>query len=114
MEELKSFKDKVVHVLQKYPESRNSDKELLKGYIIEHHPELLIRTSQRVAMITLDDLMKLPNFETLRRNRQVIQNDNELYRPTSSVVLNARANKEKNYRHAEVRETKAKKITITL
>jgi hypothetical protein len=45
-------------------------------------------------------------MENLRRVRQIIQNENEMYQPTDPKVRKARGIKEKNWREAEIREAK--------
>ena len=57
-------------------------------------------------VLPLKNFKHLPPMENLRRVRQIIQNENEMYEPTDPDVRKARGIKEKNWRDAEIREAK--------
>lgn len=104
MAELKTFKQKVADILKEKPATRDSDSLLYAHYIYRFHNHLVRKDSEDKAVIRLADLDHLPPSETIRRCRQIIQNNDNLYLPTTLAVRKARKIKEENYRDAEVRE----------
>ena len=70
------IKDKVMQILRDYPTTRNSDKELKKQ---------IGRTFYGLTEDQLKVLDILPDSETIRRNRQVIQNTQGLYKADKKV-----------------------------
>lgn len=107
MSELKHFKVKVKHILELYEKARNNDGTLYAYFIKMYCPSLLVTDPDGVDMLPLKNFQHLPAMENIRRCRQIIQNDNQILRPTDPKVLKARRIKEENYRNAEVREAKA-------
>jgi len=70
MEEMKGIKGQVYQLLKKYPETRNSDKKLIIRYIVEYNIGYHSKNGLFIPYSHFDDL---PNFETIRRTRQKIQ-----------------------------------------
>ena len=101
--ELKTYKQRVRHILLEHPEARNSDMELFVCYLIKFHRNRLSDTNVGWAL-PLENFKHLPPFENLRRCRQIIQNDNGEFLPTDPQVIKDRKIKEKNWYNAEVRE----------
>lgn len=104
--ELKTYKEKVYKILEKYENARNNDGSLLALYIYEFLPGLVDKTESGKQCICLEDIKRLPAIENIRRSRQIIQNDDNQFLPTDPKVREARKIKEKNWREAEVREAK--------
>ncbi len=108
MAELKTYKQKVRVVLQRYPKTRNSDGLLFACYILTYHPHMVHEGPDGEKAIKLKYMEDLPPMENIRRSRQLIQSpdgDNE-YLPTELKVREARKIKEENWRECEVREAK--------
>ena len=73
--ELNSVKKLVLHVLEQYPETRNSDNKLY------------IQCAKELGAETIDDLMEIKlNLITLHKTRQVIQNKHLMFLPTKEVA----------------------------
>jgi len=104
MAELKTFKQKVADILKEKPATRDSDSLLYAHYIFRFHKSVVKMNEEQKPYIMLADLNNLPPSETIRRCRQIIQNNDNLYLPTTLAVRKARKIKEENYRDAEVRE----------
>jgi len=85
-EHLVKVKDKVKYILEKYPEARNDDRYLWLMYVREFEPEL----SKYIRYIPYNVLKNTISFETLRRTRQKIQNEEGLYLPTDPSVIKRR------------------------
>ena len=75
MDEFDSIKKEVLMILESEPETRNSDK-LLIFRIINNHINF---------PLSFEEFNKLPNFETIRRMRQKIQEENDNLKPDSDV-----------------------------
>ena len=103
---LKTYKDKVKVILEKYEKARNNDGTLLAFYIWEYMPHMIGKDQDGEPCIRLSNIKHLPPIENLRRSRQIIQNDLGLFPPTDPKVCKARKIKEENWRNAEVREAK--------
>jgi len=106
MAELKTYKQKVRYLLEKYPQARNSDGTLVAHYIKEFHRHLIQKNIDGDESIALKNIKHLPPLENIRRCRQIIQNDNEEFPPTDPEIAKARGIKEENWRTAEVREAR--------
>lgn len=89
LKKLRTVKDRVLYILDKYPETRNNDLYLWLIYVRLFEPEL----SKYIKFIPYDVLEKSISFETIRRLRQKIQNDLGLYPPTDPKVLRRRRRK---------------------
>lgn len=105
MSELKNFKPKVKSILEEHESARNNDGTLM-AYFIKKYCKHLVVEVDGLDMLPLKNFKNLPPFESIRRVRQIIQNDNQILRPTDPAVSKARRIKEENYRNAEVREAK--------
>lgn len=103
---LRTYKDRVMYILEKSVDARNNDGVLMAHYIATFHSNLLVRDVIGDQAIPLKRLKDLPPIENLRRSRQIIQNDNNMYLPNDPKVRKARKIKEENWRQAEVREAK--------
>ena len=77
------LKNKIEAVLAKYPETRDSDKELFIKFAGEYYDcdEEIVR----------DLLEELPNFESIRRYRQKLQ-EKRLYQGNRRAARNKPAN----------------------
>jgi hypothetical protein len=72
--ELNSVKKLVLHVLENYPETRNSD------------TNLYIQCAKELGAYTVDDLMRIKlNIISIHKVRQRIQNHDGMYLPTEDV-----------------------------
>lgn len=83
-EEFSTVYDLVFKLLQKDEKCRNYDKWLnyrVLCYYLEQPP-------------TYEEFLRIPSFETIRRNRQKIQNQEKLFRPTKQDVLERRSQRE--------------------
>lgn len=97
---------KVRAILADHESARNNDGTLFAYFIQKHCKELVVKLPDGTEVIPLKNFKKLPPMENLRRVRQIIQNENEMYEPTDPEVKKARGIKEKNWREAEIREAK--------
>lgn len=105
MSELKHYKQKVQKILEDHESARNNDGTMI-AYFIQKYCSHLIVEVDGVVMLPLKNFKNLPPLENLRRSRAIIQNDNQILRPTDPRVSKARRIKEENFRNAEVREAK--------
>lgn len=115
--EFSSMKQQVEYILEMDPKSRNSDMRLFSKLLEELTPYRIINSKiimeklrakhlffdldveqnlRRVQLLILDSLLtepnlqEVPNFETIRRVRQKIQNEDERFLPTSEEVARKR------------------------
>jgi len=77
IEELKDSEEKVAWILQKYPRARNHDKLLIFYFWKE------IDNFQ--GEMDEEAIMQLTNTETIRRNRQFLQNVLHLFEPDEDI-----------------------------
>jgi len=88
LQEFKTTKQLVLHVLEHYPETRNSDNKLY------------IQAAKLLGAVTLDDLNKIKlNLISVHKLRQQIQNKDGLYPATDEIkyIRNEREKEIKNY-----------------
>ena len=78
--DLKTLTAKVHHILTEDPECRDSDKRLIMAVLAEHYG---VRATDGIKEILERD--DLPNFESIRRCRQKIQEEDESLRGTRRV-----------------------------
>lgn len=78
--DLKCNRDRVAYILNYFPQTRNSDKELCWEYWKTFHPELF-----NGLAITKDALFRMPGATSLVRIRAKIQNEYNLFIPNASV-----------------------------
>lgn len=77
VQHLTTCKDKVKEILEKYPETRDSDKLLWLAYMVKHHK--LREQLGDTAYLKLKEIIlheETPPMESLRRMRQKIQEYN--------------------------------------
>ncbi len=106
---LKHYKDKVRKILETKEGARNDDGVLLAYMIRDHAGEFVQKDADGRMCIRLKDLGEITakvNFESVRRSRQLVQNEDGEFLPTDPGVIKERKIKEKNYRDCEVREAK--------
>lgn len=106
---LKKYKPKVRQILSEKEKARNDDGYLIAWMIARHAPQFVQKDVDGDKSVKLKDLAEITttvNFETIRRTRQIIQNDNGEFPPTDKKILEARGIKEKNWRDSEVREAR--------
>lgn len=106
MAELKTYKQKVRVVLERYEKARNNDGTLFAYYLLTFHKHMLHTGADGDIAIKLKYMKDLPPLENIRRSRQLIQNGDNEYLPTLASVRKARKIKEENWRECEVREAK--------
>lgn len=94
--ELKTVKDRVKYILKHYPETRNDDMYLWLIYVRLFDKEL----SKYIKFIPYEVLKRATKFETIRRVRQKIQNEEGLYPPTNPKVRARRRRKQELWRRA--------------
>jgi len=94
LHKLESTKERVLYILEHYPEARNDDLYLWLIYVRLFSPEL----SKYISYIPYEVLKKAPKFETIRRVRQHIQNTLGLYPPTREEVMRRRRIRERAMR----------------
>lgn len=105
--ELKGKKGQVAYILKVYPSTRNNDGQLFAHYINTYFKHLVENKA-----VPLKNFHKLPSLETIRRLRQIIQNDNGMFLPTDEKVIKARKIKQKNWNDIEVREARFKVLEM--
>lgn len=92
MGRLKRMQDMVTYLLEKYPKTRDDDRLLIGAvYACFYNVDVANATFKEVL---LND--RLPNFETIRRCRQKIQEQNEDLRGTKAKEKK-RLNAQKEY-----------------
>ena len=92
-EKLKTVKERVEYLLERYPESRNDDFYLYILYVRHFEPEL----SRYIEYIPFEIIKRSTRFETIRRCRQKLQ-EQGLYLPTDPKVLRKRRKLAEAYR----------------
>jgi len=93
LERLRTTKDRVLYILERYPETRNDDRYLWLIYIRLFCPEM----SRYIKFIPYSVLKNAVQFETIRRVRQRIQ-EAGLYLPTDPKVAKRRKRLSEAYR----------------
>jgi Protein of unknown function (DUF3800) len=74
-------KSKVSNILNRFPDTRNSDKILIQKYWKTYYSELIYNND----LISLSSLIELENPASIIRSRQKIQNDYGLFRPSNDI-----------------------------
>jgi hypothetical protein len=88
-------------MLAESPEARNDDMYLIIKCWLHLHPERFFEVGgekDRRKAVVLRNLLEFESTETIRRSRQIIQNDLGLYPPTNLKVAKARRMKEEDWR----------------
>lgn len=104
--ELKHYKEKVQKILEDVEDARNNDGVLIAHFINRYCKQLVEIGADGKPTLPLRNFRDLPPLENIRRSRAIIQNDNQILRPTKPEVLKGRRMKEESYRNAEIREAK--------
>ena len=91
VEDLKKVKDQVEHILKTFPYTRNSDKDLFAKLCEEFYG-----VGSRISWAEFFDL---PNYESIRRSRQLLQ-AKKLYPPTDPKIALARGWLEEEWKKA--------------
>lgn len=89
-EEIKQLTKKVRYCLKEFPETRNSDERLTIVLWSKFHPDLLDRSFMGRAVVPIENVMKLPSQDKIKRIRANIQNKHKLYPPTIWEVAEQR------------------------
>ena len=79
-----TLKSKILAILRVAPETRNSDKELIRQYYGRYHKGS-VKALDGSLWLNMDDLKDLPSMESVRRTRQKIQNEDGLYQADKEV-----------------------------
>lgn len=83
------LKFKILHCLEKYPQTRNSDIDLTTKVWYEFHNSHLISINGKEYVSVLD-LFELPREDHIKRIRAKIQNEQHLFLPTDEKILKQR------------------------
>lgn len=78
--EVQTIRNIVIKLLRDDPRCRNDDKWLIYR-VMRYFTKIYI---------PFEDFSKIPAFDTIRRTRQKIQNEEHLYPPTNSRVIERR------------------------
>jgi hypothetical protein len=84
-----TLKEKIIHCLNKYPDTRNSDIRLTNAVWYEFHHSKLIRLDNGELAVKLVDLYELPREDMIKRTRALL-NSEGLYLPTDEKILKQR------------------------
>lgn len=85
------LRDTVEEVLAANEDARNDDKYLIYDVMKKKGvKEIRCVDGTTQLQLSLDDLEKIPSFESITRLRRKIQNDDKLYLPTHATVLHKR------------------------
>lgn len=98
MSDLRGYRHKVESILRDHEKARNNDGVLYAHFINKYCGNLISLNQNGEKSIALKDFYRLPPMENIRRSRQIIQNDHNMYLPTDPAVLKARKIKEANIR----------------
>lgn len=93
-EEVASVKKIVLRLLAEDVRCRNDDKWLTYR-VLRHYTKIYV---------PFEDFEKLPSFDTIRRLRQKIQNEEKICLPTEPDVVAKRQQRERQWRQYAVRE----------
>lgn len=98
IQSLSSMKEKVKLLLEKFPAARSNDQLLYekvlqyctKGILIYDSTDKLIKPANGKGW-TFDDFLSFPNYETIRRSRQHIQEKYPELGPSGKVAIEREA-----------------------
>ena len=93
-----NLKDKIIHCLTKYPETRNSDIKLTNAVWIEFHNSKILKIDGK-NYVALTDLYELPREDNVKRIRAKIQNEDNLFLPTDINIAKQRKKNEEKWRN---------------
>lgn len=97
MSKQKDLKIKILEVLEKYPETRNSDIRLTQA-IWYFYYQPIIKVIDNKQYIALKDLSELPSQDDIKRIRAKIQNDEHKFLPTNWAIAKLRKWNEEDWR----------------
>ena len=98
MDRIKMLKDKVLYVLNRYPETRNDDALLTFTIIATYLPEEVLVKDNKHYISTY--ALKLIREDGVKRIRAVIQNEEHKFLPTLESVRRQRKIGEEEWRNA--------------
>jgi len=104
--EIKKFEDRLLFCLENYPITRDSDTWLMVTVWRLWFPQFLFPTGKQNEFgkpeyaVNLSDLQHLPNQDSVKRVRAVIQNKKKLFLPTTWAVAKGRGIAEDEWRTA--------------
>lgn len=92
-----TLREKVLKVLENYPDSRNSDVTLtLRIWLVYHEKELAKFEGKNY--VRLNKIFELPREDNVKRIRAKIQNEEHLWLPTDPKIIKRRKLKEQEWR----------------
>lgn len=92
-----TLKEKVLNVLEKYPDTRNSDITLTLRIWLEYHRND-ISVFEGKNYVRLTKIFDLPREDNIKRIRAKIQNEEYLFLPTDPNIIKKRKLNEKKWR----------------
>ena len=98
---LKQLNSQVLHCLEHYPDSRNSDIVLTKLIWSNFYSDFLEKRGLGLfsrEVVSLDNLFNLPTQDSIKRIRARIQNQKHEFLPTSAEVARQRRWREEDWR----------------
>ena len=98
IKKIKGLKEKVLTILEKYPETRNSDIKLTNAIWFEYYKEFLVALPNGEAGVSLLNIYELPHQDNIKRLRAHIQNKKKMFLPTSLEVAKQRKWLEEDWR----------------
>lgn len=95
---IKNLKNKVLAVLEEYPQTRDSDQYLTLIIWKKYYPSRIFKVSNGSSAILLKDIMEMPREDNIKRVRAIIQNVENKFLPTSLEVAKQRKINEETWR----------------
>ena len=99
---IKELTKKVEHILQNFPQSRDSDQWLTLKIWATYYPDFIFNEQgdgkQNRQAVLLKDVMQLPREDNVKRIRAKFQNVLKKYPPTSLEVVKQRKQNEQEWR----------------
>ena len=95
IQEIKNIENLVNEILREDIRARNDDKYLTFRVLQQI---LTGERSSELLSMSLNDIKKLPAFETVKRVRAKIQNKEKLFLPSSAAVRHRRRIREEDFR----------------
>ena len=87
---MKTLVKKVEYVLEKFPETRNSDIELTIKIWDVFYPGRILKNKRDELLVRVRDMFDLPREDNVKRIRARIQNEENRFLPTDIKVVRAR------------------------
>ena len=92
-----NLKSKVECILEVFPETRNCDKKLAVKVWEQYYPQFIRTGANGQKGIWLEDIIKLPSQDGIKRIRAILQNDENKYLPTTQKVARNRGISEEKW-----------------